>query len=193
MHTKDTAIDLKKQIADEQLRRYALSINANQEEMVVDHLKERIKKMSLEEDITDTYIPIVSEIITRKDKKILKPIKVYPGYMFVRMKMNDRIWYVVRNTPGVRLIIGAETRPTPLTDEEFAKIVHDVEAKNSKLTTRTRFQIGDVVTMKDTTFKGMKGVIREIDETRGSVVVIVEFMWKATPVTMTFDKVALAD
>jgi len=71
-------LDLNKQIKDDQLRWYVLSVNANQEEMVVANMKERIKKIDIVGDVTDFFIPIVNEIITRKNKKTIKPKKLYP-------------------------------------------------------------------------------------------------------------------
>ena len=159
-------IDLNKQIKDDNLRRYVLSVNANQEEMVVANMKERVKKIGLEEAVTSFFIPIVNEIVTRKDKKTIKPKKLYPGYLFVRMKMNDKIWYIVRNTPGVRLIIGAETRPIPIEDDQYEKIVAEVNEKNQKLTTRNSFKVDDVVIIRETNFKNMKGRVAEVDDLR---------------------------
>ncbi|MFA7284474.1 MAG: transcription termination/antitermination protein NusG [Candidatus Absconditabacterales bacterium] len=185
-------IDLNKQIKDDNLRWYVLSVNANQEEMVVANMNERVKKIGLESDVTDFFVPIVNEIVTRKGKKTIKPKKLYPGYLFVRMKMNDKIWYIVRNTPGVRLIIGAETRPIPIEDEQYEKIVAEVREKNEKLTTRNSFKVDDVVIIRDTNFKNMKGRVAEVDDLRGNITVMVEFMGRTTPVSLSFDKVELA-
>lgn len=185
-------IDLNKQIKDDNLRWYVLSVNANQEEMVVANMNERVKKIWLESDVTDFFVPIVNEIVTRKGKKTIKPKKLYPGYLFVRMKMNDKIWYIVRNTPGVRLIIGAETRPIPIEDEQYEKIVAEVREKNEKLTTRNSFKVDDVVIIRDTNFKNMKGRVAEVDDLRGNITVMVEFMGRTTPVSLSFDKVELA-
>lgn len=185
-------LDLNKQIKDDNLRWYVLSVNANQEEMVVANMKERVKKINLEDDVNNFFIPIVNEIVARKNTKSIKPKKLYPWYLFVRMKMNDKIWYVVRNTPWVRLIIGAETRPIPIEDEQYEKIVAEVREKNQKLTTRNSFKVDDVVVIKETNFKNMKGRVAEVDDLRGQITVMVEFMWRTTPVSLSFDKVELA-
>ena len=80
--------------------------------------------------------------------------------------MNDKIRYIVRNTPGVRLIIGAETRPIPIEDEQYEKIVAEVNEKNTKLTTRNSFKVDDVVIIRETNFKNMKGRVAEVDDLR---------------------------
>jgi len=184
--------DNSKQVLNEELRWYALSVNANQEEVVVENLNERIKKMNLGDDITDHMLPIVQEMVSKNGKKSLKPRKIYPGYLFVKAKMNDKIWYVIRNTPGVRLIIGAETHPVPLTDAEYQNIVRQIEEKNSKIAAHTNLKIWDVVLLNESDFKGMKWAIREVDELRSQVIVMVDFMGRATPVQLSFDMVDLA-
>ena len=68
-------VDLNKQIKDDNLRRYVLSVNANQEEMVVANMKERVKKINLEHDVSDFFIPIVNEIVARKNTKSIKPVR----------------------------------------------------------------------------------------------------------------------
>lgn len=196
MKTIDMSIgnsaDNSKQVLNNELRWYALSVNSNQEEVVVENLNERIKKMNLQDDITDHMLPIVQEMVSKNGKKSLKPHKMYPGYLFVKAKMNDKIWYVIRNTPWVRLIIGAETHPIPLTDAEYQNIVRQVEEKNAKITSHTNLKIGDVVLLNESDFKGMKGAVREVDELRSQVIVMVDFMGRATPVQLSFDMVELA-
>jgi len=184
--------DISKQILDNEPKWYALSVNANQEEVVVENLNERIKKMNLQEDIVDHMLPIVQEMVSKNGKKSLKSVKIYPWYLFVKAKMNDKIWYVIRNTPWVRLIIGAETHPIPLTELEYQNIVRQVQEKNEKITTHTNLQTWDVVLLNESDFKGMKGTIREIDEVRSQVIVMVDFMGRATPVQVSFDMVELA-
>ena len=147
--------------------------------------------MWLHDDIKDFYIPTVQELVIKNGKKLLKTRKLYPGYLFVNTIINDKVWYVIRNTPWVRLIIWSETHPVPLTQEEYDNIVRQVNAKNDKLSIHTHIKMWDVVLLKDTNFKGMKWTVREIDELKWHVIVMVDFMWRATPVTLSFDMVEL--
>jgi transcriptional antiterminator NusG len=99
---------------------------------VIENLKERVKKQNLDEDIIDYYFPVVTETRVLKSKTSIKEIKLYPGYVFVRSRMNDKIRYVVRNTPGVRIIVGAETHPIPVTDKELENIKKQVIERNER-------------------------------------------------------------
>ena len=183
--------DISKQIADNNLRRYTLSVNNNQEESVVENLQNRIKKMELRDDVTDFFVPVVNEITMSRGKKKLTAHKLYPWYVFIKMKMNDKIWYVVRNTPGVRLIIWAETTPIPLTDAEFDSIKRQVELNNNKLNLNASISEWEIVVLQDTNFKWLKWVVKEVDKDRGTCIVMVDFMGRTTPVNIALDKVEI--
>lgn len=148
--------DIKKQIEDNTHRWYSLSVVSGQEMLVVENLRERVKKQNLGEDIVDLLVPMVNEATVTKGKKVVKPRKIYPGYLFIKTRMNDKLWYVIRNTPGVKLIVGAETRPIPLTDDEYANIMAQIEKSNEKAEIFVPFQKGDVVVLKEGDFAGMK-------------------------------------
>ncbi len=182
--------DNQKQIEDRTHRWYSLSVVSGQEHLVVENMKERIKKQNLFEDITDFLVPEVQEVVMKNGKKLSKPRKLYPGYIFIKSRMNDKLWYIIRNTPGVKLIVGADTRPIPLTDQEYDVMMQHINNTNEKATMFVPFQIDDVVLLKDGNFANMKGTVKDVDAEKWLVVVNVEILGRLTPVVMTFDKVA---
>jgi len=97
--------EIKKQIQDDTFKRYVLSVVSWQEQLVIENMKERIQKQWLIDDVVDYLSPIVNEYSMKKWEKVTKQKKLYPGYVFIKSKMNDKIWYIIRNTPGVRLIV----------------------------------------------------------------------------------------
>jgi transcriptional antiterminator NusG len=105
--------------------------------------------------------------------------------------MNDKIWYVVRNTPGVRLIVGAETRPVPLTEQEYQQIVQHITQSQQRSELSVPYKVGDIVLLKTGDFKGMQGTIKEVDPNKGQVVVHVEMLGRLTPVIIDIDKIEL--
>lgn len=184
--------DLKKQIEDNQYRWYVLSVVSWQESLVVENMQERVSKQELWNDIVDYLNPTVKEVYYKGNQKAFKVRKLYPGYVFVKSKMNEKIRYVIRNTPGVRLIVGAETRPIPLTDKEYEDMVAHINEKNERAEYAVPYQEGDLVTLKDWDFNGMKGLVTEIDAAKGYLYVNVEILWRNTPVMVSFDKVERA-
>ena len=192
MQTTDTNTgEIKRQIEDNSYRWYVLSVVSGQEELVIENLKERIKKQNLEDAVNDFMSPMVSESSLKKWEKIIKQRKLYPGYVFVCSKMNDKIWYVVRNTPGVRLIVGAETRPIPLTDDEYEKILQQIQKSQERSELKIPYKEGDVVLLKTGDFKWMKGTMRNIDSDKGTAIVNIEMLGRLTPVVIDLDKIEL--
>ncbi len=190
----DATNDIKKQIEDNDLRRYVLSVTSGQEQIVVENLKERVKKQGLAEDIVDYLAPVVNQVHMKKNnEKVIKEKKLYPGYVFVKSRMNDKIWYVVRNTPGVRIIVGAETRPIPLTDQEYQDILRQIEEGNERANLVVPFKVDDFVAIKSGEFQGMQGAIREIDSEQSSAIVNIEILGRMTPVMVDFSKIELVN
>lgn len=185
--------DLSKQIIDDNHRWYSLSVVSGQEHLVVENMKERIKKQNLFDDIVDFLVPEVNDVVMKWGKKIAKPRKLYPGYLFIKTRMNEKLWYVIRNTPGVKLIVGAETRPIPLTEAEYQMMMNNVNQSNEKATMYVPFSVGDVVSIKDGNFANMKGNVKDVDAEKWLVVVNVEILGRLTPVALTFDKVSAAN
>lgn len=186
-----STMDTKKQIEDSSLRWYVLSVISGQEYIVVENLKERVKKQNLQDEVTDYLVPTINQTYMRKGDKVIKEKKLYPGYVFIKSQMNDKIRYIVRNTPWVRIIVGAETHPIPLTEKEYQNIIQQIKEASERSELVVPFKVGDVVLMKSWDFKGMKWAIREIDVDKGFAVVNVEMLWRLTPVMLDFDKIEL--
>ena len=187
-----SAKEIKKQIENNDFRWYVLSVVSGQEELVIQNLQERVKKQWLHEDVVDYLIPSVNESSLKKGEKVIKTKKLYPWYVFVKSKMNDKIWYVVRNTPGVRLIVWAETHPIPLTNDEYTKIVKQMEDSKERAELNIPFKEWDIVTLNSGDFKGMQWTIRTIEADKSIAVVNVEMLGRLTPVAINLDKIELS-
>lgn len=189
--TETNTKEIKRQIEDNSFKWYVLSVVSGQEELVIENLKERIKKQALADDVVDFMSPMVNESSLKKGEKIVKQRKLYPWYVFIKSKMNDKIRYIIRNTPGVRLIVWAETRPVPLTEEEYQNIIKQIEKSQERSELTIPFKEGDVVLLKTGDFKGMKWVLRTIDSDKWTVIVNVEMLGRLTPVVIDADKIEL--
>ncbi len=181
-------------VSDE-YRRYVLSVVSGQENLVVENIKERIKKQHLENKIVDFMVPTFPEKYTNKRtwKTTIRTRKLYPGYVFVKCKMDDKIWYILRNIPWVRLIVWAETTPIPLTDEEYKAILRKIEEAKKKMEHSINLSEGDIVIIKSWEFEWLEGVISQIDTNRWLALVNVEILGRTTPVYVPFDKLELKE
>ena len=186
-------VEIKKQIEDRTFRRYVLSVNSGQEELVLENLKERVARQWLQEDVIELLNPKVNEVsVSKKWEKVIKQKRLYPGYLFFKSRMNDKIWYVIRNTPWVRLIVWADTHPVPLTDDEFNKMMQQVQASEDSLDIKVPFKKWDLVLIKSWDLKGTKWTILSVDSEKWLVTVSVEWLGQLTPTTVWMDTVEIA-
>ena len=186
-------VEIKKQIEDRTFRRYVLSVNSWQEELVLENLKERVARQWLQEDVIELLNPKVSEVsVSKKWEKVIKQKRLYPWYLFFKSRMNDKIWYVIRNTPGVRLIVWADTHPVPLTDEEFNKMMEQVHASEDASDIKVPFKKWDLVLIKSWDLKWTKWSVISIDSDKWLITVSVEWLWQLTPTTVWIDAVEIA-
>ena len=136
---------------------------------------------------------MINEASIKKGEKVVKQKKLYPWYVFFKSRMNDKIWYVVRNTPGVRLIVGAETKPIPLSEQEYQQIMDQIAQSQERSELTIPYKIWDVVLLKQWDFKWMKWNIKELDSDKGLAVVQVEMLGRLTPVAVAIDQIELAN
>lgn len=186
-------VEIKKQIEDRTFRRYVLSVNSGQEELVLENLKERVVRQWLQDDVIELLNPKINEVsVSKKWEKVIKQKRLYPWYLFFKSRMNDKIWYVIRNTPWVRLIVWADTHPVPLTDDEFNKMMQQVQASEDSLDIKVPFKKGDLVLIKSWDLKWTKWTVLSIDSEKWLVTVSVEWLGQLTPTTVWIDTVEIA-
>ena len=186
-------VEIKKQIEDRTFRRYVLSVNSGQEDLVLENLKERVIRQWLQEDVIELLNPKINEVsVSKKWEKVIKQKRLYPGYLFFKSRMNDKIWYVIRNTPWVRLIVWADTHPVPLTDDEFNKMMQQVQTSEDSLDVKVPFKKGDLVLIKSWDLKWTKWTVLSVDSEKWLITVSVERLGQLTPTTIWMDTVEIA-
>ncbi len=186
-------VEIKKQIEDRTFRRYVLSVNSGHEDLVLENLKERVIRQWLQEDVIELLNPKINEVsVSKKWEKVIKQKRLYPGYLFFKSRMNDKIWYVIRNTPWVRLIVWADTHPVPLTDDEFNKMMQQVQTSEDSLDVKVPFKKGDLVLIKSWDLKWTKWTVLSVDSEKWLITVSVERLGQLTPTTVWMDTVEIA-
>jgi len=151
-------------------------------------LEQRIKSMGLDNKIFEVNVPMRENVIVKKGKKIKIKEKVFPGYVLVRMSMDDDSWLVVKTTEGITGFVGAGTKPTPISDKEVQAIMKFVQQEQPKF--KTKFSVGEAVKIKEGPFADFLGTIEGIDEGKGKVRVLVSIFDRETPVELDFLQVA---
>ena len=169
---------------------YVLHTYSGYENKVKKNLETRIETMGLESNVFGIEIPTetVTEI-KESGRRVENEKKVFPGYVLVRMEMDDRSWAAVRNTPGVTGFVGSQGNPAPLTRDEFNKIMKRTSTSAPKKTTSS-FEVGQSVKVTNGPLADFDGTISEVSVETGKVKVMVSIFGRETPVELSFDQVA---
>ncbi|QQS44635.1 transcription termination/antitermination factor NusG [Candidatus Roizmanbacteria bacterium] len=163
---------------------YVLHSQTGHENRVKNNLEQRIQSLGVEDKIFEIIVPTREVVVIKKGKKTKQKEKVFPGYIFVRMDLNDQSWLVVRTTEGVTGFIGAGTKPTPISDKEVSAIMRFVEQEQPKF--KAKFSIGEAVKITEGPFADFLGSVEEIDEEKGKIRVLVSIFDRETPVELDF-------
>jgi transcriptional antiterminator NusG len=164
---------------------------AGYENKVKANLMTRIHSMNVEDRVFEVVIPMEDVMEIKQGRKQVVQKKVFPGYLLVRMYLDDDSWYVVRNTPGVTGFVGSGAKPTPLSDREIEKILHDKpEEEKKKLKPRLEFEEQESVRVISGPFANFTGTISEINLDQSKLKVLVNIFGRETPVELGFDQVA---
>lgn len=168
---------------------YAIHTYSGYENKVMATLERKVKSMGLENVINRILVPMEEEIDVGKDgKKRAVKRKVFPGYVLVEMEVNDRSWYVVRNTPGVTGFVGSATKPIPLEPEEVKSIL-----KSQNLDTEPKphisVEVGEQVRITSGPFENFIATITEINEEKGTLKGLIDMFGRETPVEVDYSQI----
>jgi transcriptional antiterminator NusG len=163
---------------------YVVHCYSGQENKVHHSIMQRIETMGMQDKIFDVVVPTEEEIEIKDGKRRKVERRVFPGYMLVKMIMDEDSWYVVRNTPGVTGFVGMGNEPTPLRPEEVAQIKGRMEQEATSI--KLDYKIGEKVRIKDGPFNEFMGTVGDIDTERNKVRVMVSFFGRDTPVELDF-------
>ncbi|GEP48548.1 transcription termination/antitermination protein NusG [Microbacterium saccharophilum] len=175
------------------------------ERKVKANIEQRKNTLEVEEDIYQVEVPMEDVVeIKNGQRKMVTRVRI-PGYVLVRMELNEDTWSVVRHTPGVTGFVGNAHNPTPLRFEEAFNMLKSLvevkevatakgSAKGSatqarSIVTEVDFEVGETITIKEGSFAGLPGSISEIKPESGKLTVLVSLFERETPVELSFDQV----
>ncbi|ERL03381.1 transcription termination/antitermination protein NusG [Mitsuokella sp. oral taxon 131] len=162
---------------------YVIHTYSGYENKVKANLERLIHTANMEDMIFGVVVPMEDEVEIKDGHEKVVPRKVFPGYVLVDMVVDERSWYVVRNTTGVTGFVGSEKHPIPLTPAEAQRILQGGITEREKAAPEVA--VGDAVRIKAGVFENYEGTISEIDTEKARLKVIVD----GTPVEMGFREV----
>jgi transcriptional antiterminator NusG len=179
---------------------YVVHSYAGYENKVKTNLESRITSLDMEDYIYQIEVPTEEVTEIKNGKRTQVNRKVFPGYLLVRMDLNDESWGAVRNTPGVTGFVGATSRPSPLTLDEVVKILVPATAPKQAAATEAaastggttpvvEFEVGESITVMDGPFATLPATINEINAEQQKLQVLVSIFGRETPVELSFSQV----
>lgn len=160
---------------------YVVQVLSTHEKKVKKALDEQRDMKGMADVIEKVVLPTENVQEVKKGQQKVVEKRLWPGYLLVKMALNDESWHYVKNTPGVIDFLGGE-KPTALTDAEVADILKDLEEKKEKVTQRHKFEIGDRVKITDGVFVNFVGTVSEVFHDKGRLSVLVSIFGRDTRV-----------
>ena len=174
---------------DVEVRWYVIHTYSGYEERVKKNLQHRIETMDVKDRVFEVVVPEESVVEVRDGQRRERKVRVYPGYILVKMKLDEKSWFVVRNTPAVTGFVSAKDEkdrdvPIPLTDEETKAILKQLETKTPRI--KVGFATGQTVRIREGPFVDFIGTVDRVFPDKGTVRVLVSFFGRETPVELDF-------
>ena len=173
----------------EEAKWYVVHTYSGYENAVAAAIMKAAENRRMQDLIQEVNIPLetVTEITDKGPKEIER--KVFPGYVLVKMEMTDESWHLVKNTPKVTGFLGARERPTPISEAEAQRILHQVTEGVERPKNSISFDVGEQVRVTDGPFASFIGFVEETDDEKARLKVSVSIFGRSTPVELEYSQV----
>jgi transcriptional antiterminator NusG len=156
------------------------------EDLVKTSIERTIKQEKMEDKIFNVLVPIEDVIEIKEGKRVEKKKKMFPGYIFIEMMLNDATWHSIKQTPGVAKFIGNKTRPIPVTDREMQRVLKQLGVREEQI--EVSFEKGEAIRIISGPFRGYTGSVEEINPQRNKIRALVNIFGRDTPVEIDFEQ-----
>ena len=168
---------------------YVIHTYSGFENRAKQNLEERIKNLGKGGHFSEILVPTETVVELVKGKKKTSQRKIFPGYLLVKMELNEETWHIVRETPKITGFAGDGTKPIPISESEVGEILSQMKDGVSKAKSKVSFTVGDSVRVIDGPFVNFIGTIEEVKPDKRKLKVLVSIFGRATPVELDFIQV----
>jgi transcriptional antiterminator NusG len=168
---------------------YVIHTYSGFENRAKQNLEESIKNLVKEKYFSEILVPTETVVELVKGKRKTSQRKIFPGYILVKMELNEETWHIVKGTPKITGFAGDGTKPIPISEKEVEEIISQMREGVSKAKPKVSFNVGDSVRVIDGPFVNFVGTIEEIKPEKRKLKVLVSIFGRATPVELDFIQV----
>ncbi|HJN25142.1 MAG TPA: transcription termination/antitermination protein NusG [Rhodospirillales bacterium] len=171
------------------LRWYVIHAFSGSEQKVASSIEEHAEQSGMGEMFEQVLVPVEEVVEMRRGARVSAERKFFPGYILVKMEMTDESWHLVKNTPKVTGFLGSSGRPSPISNAEAERILHQVQEGIERPKPSILFEIGEQVRVCDGPFNSFSGTVEDVDEERARLKVTVSIFGRATPVELEYSQI----
>jgi len=172
------------------MRWYIVHAYSGMEKAVERNILERVARASMQSKFGRILVPTEEVVEVKNGQRKTADRKLFPGYVFVEMEMDDDTWHLVKQTSKVTGFVGGgKNRPTPISEEEVEKIIHQMEQGADSPRHKVEFMVGEMVRVKEGPFADFNGSVEEINYEKSRLRVSVMIFGRSTPVELEFAQV----
>jgi transcriptional antiterminator NusG len=170
-------------------RWYVIHVYSGFEKKVATAIREQAEQKGLGERFEEILVPTEEVVEVKRGAKVNSERKFFPGYVLIKMDLDDQTWHLVKNTAKVTGFLGGRGRPSPISDAEAARIMRQVQEGIERPKPSITFEVGEQVRVSDGPFTSFNGVVEEVDEEKSRIKVAVSIFGRATPVELEYTQV----
>ncbi|SOE01772.1 transcription termination/antitermination protein NusG [Caenispirillum bisanense] len=170
-------------------RWYVLHVYSGFENKVAQSIREQAEQKGMTEMFEQVLVPTEEVVEVRRGSKVQAERKFFPGYVLLKMDLNDETYHLVTGTAKVTGFLGAKGRPSPITEREAERIMKQVQEGIDRPKPSVTFEVGEQVRVSDGPFASFNGLVEEVDEERARLKVSVSIFGRSTPVELEYAQV----